>query len=67
MKFNPLFAVAAVAALGFTACEKKDAAISDKVDDAKAMVEAKADEAKAGASAKIEAAKDAAKPAEPAK
>ena len=40
MKMNPMFALVAVAALGFAACEPKSATTSEKIDDAKEMVDA---------------------------
>ena len=61
MKLYPTFAIAAAAALAFAACEKKDATVEQKADDAKATVEQKAGEAKADASAKIDDAKATAK------
>ena len=59
MKLNPMFALAAVAALGFAGCDGK------KTDDAKAMIEQKGEEAKDAATSKIDEAKDAAKEKDP--
>ena len=60
MKLNPLFALAAVAALGLAGCDQK------KADDAKTMIEDKGAEAKDAATTKIDEAKEAAKEKAPA-
>jgi uncharacterized protein YjbJ (UPF0337 family) len=60
MKFIPLFALAAIAAIGFTACDSK------KAEDVKAAIDEKAGEAKDAATTKIDDAAAAAKDKAPA-